>query len=189
MPPNSHSGSKSASKIPTLTSTESSSMSNKDGASSPEKPEDRVSPPMNISAPGKWDDLAQSLRNCNWQQLQERFIEAMEERMYFGISVDIEARCLSHGRKLLSSVMRTELTKGLIYTGYIESKKLTLDKDSKREWTTCRIQRSDWKIRSSIVRDRVALPGIFSFSNTDNRLTDASVVKAFENALALLRDD
>lgn len=52
-------------------------MDQKDTDPSPEKPVERVSPPVK---PGKWDDLAQSLRNRSWDQLQERFIEAMDER-------------------------------------------------------------------------------------------------------------
>lgn len=75
MSPTSHSRTKSTPKTPLYT--EIGGTDNIDAELNPEKSAERVSPPVK---PGKWDDLAQSLRNCSWDELQERFSEAMDER-------------------------------------------------------------------------------------------------------------
>ncbi|KAI1906548.1 hypothetical protein LOZ12_003730 [Ophidiomyces ophidiicola] len=152
MPQASQSRSKATTKsgsAPT-TSESSNSSDQNDEKSMPENLEQRPSP-----TPGKWDPMAKSLRNCSWEQLQERFIEAMDERS------DMENALQKETADLLEV--------------FIAWSQTTVFADEDRAYKR-------FKTRMDYVQ------------TSEDRLEDkkqhyANVVKAFESALALLRDD
>ncbi|KAI2044014.1 hypothetical protein LOZ39_003478 [Ophidiomyces ophidiicola] len=156
MPQASQSRSKATTKsgsAPT-TSESSNSSDQNDEKSMPENLEQRPSP-----TPGKWDPMAKSLRNCSWEQLQERFIEAMDERS------DMENALQKETADLLEVFIAWSQTTvfadedraykrcGIrLFREQILDLMLRVTADLKPGWTMFKRLRIDWRTRSSTMR-------------------------------------